>query len=50
MGREEGSKVLACLAPSLLSGLCNNFGEFHQKREAWLWMRRRQAGEGLDEG
>lgn len=34
-GREEGSKVLACLAPhSTTCGLCNNFGEFHQKREA----------------
>lgn len=32
---EEGSKVLACLAPhSTTCGLCNNFGEFHQKREA----------------
>ena len=34
-GKEEGSKVLACLAPpSTTCGLCNNFGEFHQKREA----------------
>lgn len=34
-GREEGSKVLAWLAPySTTCGVCSNFGEFRQNREA----------------
>jgi len=34
-GREEDSKVLAWLAPySTTCGVCNNFGEFREKREA----------------